>query len=153
MGDPFRNELETVLQRSAELEAENARLRASLEAPERAPRPATPPRRGVARFAVAAASIFVATAIAGFLLLSRAAPPQQPGFNGVAIAAPVEQQAGPAPRCATQDCATGKIIDNGCTPDGRCASCVNFCPPPTPTASGRAKCACTAGDPLCTCLP
>jgi len=36
------------------------------------------------------------------------------------------------PICAVQDCATGKVVDNGCTDDGRCASCMNACaPPPT----------------------
>jgi len=33
------------------------------------------------------------------------------------------------PVCATQDCATKKIIDDGCAADGRCASCLNPCPP------------------------
>jgi ferredoxin len=32
------------------------------------------------------------------------------------------------PVCATQDCATGRIVDDGCTEDRRCASCVNACP-------------------------
>ena len=32
------------------------------------------------------------------------------------------------PVCATQDCASGRIVDDGCTDDGRCASCVNACP-------------------------
>jgi hypothetical protein len=37
------------------------------------------------------------------------------------------------PACAVQDCKTHKIIDDGCTDDGRCSSCVNVCePPPTP---------------------
>lgn len=31
------------------------------------------------------------------------------------------------PVCAVRDCATGKIIDDGCTEDGRCASCVSPC--------------------------
>lgn len=39
----------------------------------------------------------------------------------------------PTPRCATQDCKTGKIVDDGCVDDGKggrlCASCVNACPP------------------------
>ena len=34
------------------------------------------------------------------------------------------------PQCATLDCKTGKVVDNGCTPDGRCKSCVNTCDPP-----------------------
>lgn len=34
------------------------------------------------------------------------------------------------PVCATQDCATGRIVDDGCADDGRCASCVNACPSP-----------------------
>jgi hypothetical protein len=33
------------------------------------------------------------------------------------------------PVCATQDCATKKILDDGCAADGKCASCVNACPP------------------------
>jgi hypothetical protein len=41
------------------------------------------------------------------------------------------------PVCATQDCATGKIVDDGCTADGRCTSCVNSCTAPVkPEASG-----------------
>ena len=32
------------------------------------------------------------------------------------------------PTCALQDCATGKIIDNGCSSDGHCLSCINACP-------------------------
>lgn len=35
----------------------------------------------------------------------------------------------PQPVCATQDCATGKMLDDGCSDDGRCMSCVNACPP------------------------
>jgi hypothetical protein len=38
------------------------------------------------------------------------------------------------PRCATQDCASGKIVDDGCVDDGKggriCVACVNPCPPP-----------------------
>lgn len=36
------------------------------------------------------------------------------------------------PICAVQDCATGQVIDDGCSADGRCLSCINPCPPPTP---------------------
>jgi hypothetical protein len=39
------------------------------------------------------------------------------------------------PVCAVQDCKTKKIVDNGCSDDGRCAACVNACPqdlPPLP---------------------
>ena len=40
------------------------------------------------------------------------------------------------PVCAVQDCATGRIVDDGCADDGRCASCVNPCAPaPSPTTS------------------
>jgi hypothetical protein len=35
-----------------------------------------------------------------------------------------------ASRFATQDCATGRVIDDGCAADGRCASCVNACSAP-----------------------
>lgn len=31
------------------------------------------------------------------------------------------------PVCAIQDCATGKIRDDGCDETGRCASCINSC--------------------------
>jgi hypothetical protein len=31
------------------------------------------------------------------------------------------------PICAVQDCATGKILDDGCDETGRCASCINSC--------------------------
>ena len=31
------------------------------------------------------------------------------------------------PVCARQDCATGKILDDGCAADGRCKSCINDC--------------------------
>jgi hypothetical protein len=34
------------------------------------------------------------------------------------------------PVCAVQDCASGKTIDDGCSDDGRCLSCINPCPPP-----------------------
>jgi hypothetical protein len=39
-----------------------------------------------------------------------------------------------APVCAVQDCATGARVDDGCSDDGRCLSCVNMCPPPTTSA-------------------
>jgi hypothetical protein len=29
------------------------------------------------------------------------------------------------PVCATQDCATGKVLDDGCDEKGRCVSCIN----------------------------
>ena len=31
------------------------------------------------------------------------------------------------PVCAVQDCATGKILDDGCAADGKCKSCINDC--------------------------
>ena len=31
------------------------------------------------------------------------------------------------PVCAQMDCSTGRIVDNGCSVDGRCLSCVNPC--------------------------
>lgn len=31
------------------------------------------------------------------------------------------------PVCAVQDCATGEILDDGCSHDGRCKSCINDC--------------------------
>lgn len=31
------------------------------------------------------------------------------------------------PSCAQLDCSTGRIVDNGCSIDGRCLSCVNDC--------------------------
>ena len=31
------------------------------------------------------------------------------------------------PSCAQMDCSTGTIIDNGCSADGRCLSCVYQC--------------------------
>lgn len=31
------------------------------------------------------------------------------------------------PICAVQDCKTGEIIDDGCSADGRCKSCINDC--------------------------
>jgi hypothetical protein len=31
------------------------------------------------------------------------------------------------PACAQMDCVTGKIVDNGCSVDGRCMACVNSC--------------------------
>lgn len=41
---------------------------------------------------------------------------------------------GQKPRCATQDCKTKQMIDDGCVDDGKsgrlCASCINACPPP-----------------------
>jgi hypothetical protein len=41
------------------------------------------------------------------------------------------------PICAVQDCATGKTIDDGCSDDGRCLSCINACPPAgTPSQPG-----------------
>ncbi|MFN7697821.1 MAG: hypothetical protein ACK6CU_09830 [Deltaproteobacteria bacterium] len=42
-----------------------------------------------------------------------------------------------SPVCATQDCATGRILDDGCSDDGRCASCIHPCPraPAPPEAS------------------
>lgn len=39
------------------------------------------------------------------------------------------------PVCATQDCATKTITDNGCADDGSCLSCVNMCPSDMPSAS------------------
>jgi hypothetical protein len=62
-------------------------------------------------------STFLVAAALGSLLLAcpRKAPPQR---------------ARSVPVCATQDCATGRIVDDGCTDDGRCASCVNACPGP-----------------------
>ncbi|HEY8040200.1 MAG TPA: hypothetical protein VIF15_10430 [Polyangiaceae bacterium] len=41
------------------------------------------------------------------------------------------------PICAVQDCATHKMVDDGCADDGRCASCVNTCPPPASGAGPR----------------
>lgn len=44
------------------------------------------------------------------------------------------------PICAVQDCATGKIIDDGCDETGRCASCINSCAlsePPSATPTPR----------------
>jgi hypothetical protein len=49
------------------------------------------------------------------------------------------------PVCALRDCASGKIIDDGCSDDGRCASCVSPCGtgitptqvPPTATPPSR----------------
>lgn len=29
--------------------------------------------------------------------------------------------------CAVQDCATGKILDDGCSDDGHCKQCINDC--------------------------
>lgn len=43
------------------------------------------------------------------------------------------------PVCATQDCATGKVIDDGCAADGRCASCVNACAAPIKSSSSSAN--------------
>ena len=38
------------------------------------------------------------------------------------------------PVCARLDCATGNVVDDGCTGDGRCTSCVTTCEPAlTPT--------------------
>jgi hypothetical protein len=31
------------------------------------------------------------------------------------------------PVCAVQNCATGEILDDGCSHDGRCKSCINDC--------------------------
>jgi hypothetical protein len=42
------------------------------------------------------------------------------------------------PVCATQDCATGRTLDDGCTDDGRCASCVKPCPDLPPVEAGVA---------------
>jgi hypothetical protein len=40
----------------------------------------------------------------------------------------IEQRKGrKKPTCAVQDCASGKIVDDGCDESGRCASCVNSC--------------------------
>lgn len=57
------------------------------------------------------------------------APPANP--TATATAKPT---ATATPRCAVQDCATKKILDDGCVDDGKggklCASCVNPCPAP-----------------------
>jgi hypothetical protein len=60
-------------------------------------------------------SKFLLAAVLGSLLL--ACPRRTPAQRGRSV-----------PVCATQDCATGRILDDGCTDDGRCASCVNACP-------------------------
>jgi len=43
-----------------------------------------------------------------------------------------EREAGTSSRstpvCAIQDCESHVVIDNGCTSDGRCLSCINTCP-------------------------
>jgi hypothetical protein len=31
------------------------------------------------------------------------------------------------PTCAVRDCKTGKIIDDGCSADGKCKKCSNDC--------------------------
>jgi hypothetical protein len=33
----------------------------------------------------------------------------------------------PTPVCAVRDCASGKIIDDGCSADGQCLKCSNDC--------------------------
>jgi hypothetical protein len=43
------------------------------------------------------------------------------------------------PICATQDCDTGKVIDDGCAADGRCASCVNACSAPIKSPGSSEK--------------
>jgi hypothetical protein len=60
-------------------------------------------------------SAFIVAAALGSLHL--ACPRKMPAQRGRGV-----------PVCATQDCATGRILDDGCTDDGRCASCVNACP-------------------------
>jgi hypothetical protein len=44
------------------------------------------------------------------------------------------------PVCAFQDCATGKVLDDGCDQTGRCSSCINLCAsaePPSAAPSAR----------------
>jgi hypothetical protein len=60
--------------------------------------------------------------------------------------APAQRGRG-VPICATQDCATGRILDDGCTDDGRCASCVNACPSLAVTTSSVAVDAAPAPPP------
>lgn len=38
------------------------------------------------------------------------------------------------PTCATQDCTTHAIVDDGCSDDGKCLSCVIACPSDIPSA-------------------
>jgi hypothetical protein len=67
-----------------------------------------------------------------------------PSPSGSPGAAPTSGTVHATPVCAVQDCATGKITDNGCTPSGECASCINYCPPKgsitvTPSSTPSAK--------------
>lgn len=50
------------------------------------------------------------------------------------------------PICATKDCASQLIIDNGCTSDGRCLSCVNPCPE-TPVSVSSSPAASVSSEP------
>ena len=68
--------------------------------------------------------VFVAAAL-GWLLL--ACPGKTHANRGRSV-----------PVCASQDCATSRILDDGCTDDGRCASCVNACSG-LPAVSGAAS--------------
>src|SRR5258708_2800127 len=49
------------------------------------------------------------------------------------------------PTCAVQDCVTGRILDDGCSSDGRCVSCVNECPV---TTGGAGQDALTVPPPV-----
>jgi hypothetical protein len=64
--------------------------------------------------------------LAVLFALAGCAEKQVPSTNGAASSARAKRT---TPVCATQDCATGKMIDDGCAADGKCASCVNACPP------------------------
>ncbi len=58
--------------------------------------------------------------------------PPLPSSTPPSTTATSEPPSGPKPRCATQDCKTKKIIDDGCVDDAKggrlCASCVMACP-------------------------
>jgi hypothetical protein len=50
------------------------------------------------------------------------------------------------PICAIQDCESHVVIDNGCTSDGRCLSCVNPCPE-TPVSVSSSPAGSSSSEP------
>lgn len=50
------------------------------------------------------------------------------------------------PICAIQDCETHVVIDNGCTPDGRCLSCTSPCAE-TPVSVSSSPAASNSSEP------
>jgi hypothetical protein len=124
MLDPFRDELENARARMAQLEAENLRLKVDLDAARSLP--GGQRGTGVPWSFVAFVGVMALGLVA---MVSVALAPRAPStaatpaqFPGVAIAQPVAAAPPPLPVASP--------------------------PPPSRTSA----CACTAGDPLCTCI-